>query len=183
MPPTPPSSEPKTLVVGTNWEWDRHHSDAPPSEGYTLTYEFHGASGITAITAATSSSGDYYEIREAKAATVDFDPGTYLMVGRVDKGTNGHQIYEAEIHLKADWTSPNVVDAPTTAETEAAQITVAIADLLSNPHKVVQVNGRRVERADLPDLYERRGTLWAQIALARNQGQFSKRKVSFGAIS
>ena len=183
MPPTPPTSEPKTLIIGANWEWDRTYSDGPPSDGYTLTYEFNGPSQITKITAATSSSGDYYEVRVAKAATVDLIASTYLMVGRVDKGTDGFQIYEAEIDLKADWTDAGAIDELTTDEFEAKQLTAAIQTLQLNPFAVTQVNGRRVEFADLDVLHERRGNIWAKIITARNQGQFPKRKVRNVAIS
>ncbi len=173
MAPTPPTSEPKTLVIGANWEWDRTYSDGPPSDGYTLKYEFHGPSAIAAVTAATSSSGDYYEVREAKAATVDLLPGTYVMVGYVEKGTDRFEIYRSELQL----------GELTHDEKVLGQLNAAIEELTLNPHSVTQVSGRRVEFTDMGMLTKGQGVYRARVAFARKQGQFSKRKVSCGAIS
>lgn len=183
MAPTPPSGEPTRLVIGSNWEWDKSHAPAPPSEGYTLSYDLHGPSSVSTITAGTSSSGDYYEVREAKAATAGLKPGTYQLVGYVEKGDDRHEIYRAEVYLQEDLTAAGVVDTRTHDEKVLAQINAAIETLTTNPWASSSVDGQKVEYADLDMLMKRQGIYRARVAQARRQGQFSKRKVHFVATS
>ena len=183
MAPTPPNSEPQSLVIGESWQWNRTHSPAPPSEGYTLSYEFHGPSSVAVITAATSSSGDYYEVREDKAANLGLNPGTYVIVGYVEKGTDRFEIYRSEIHLAADWTNAGTVDELTHDEKVLGQLNAAIEALTLNPHAETQVNGRRVQFNELHALTKSQGVYRSRVAMARRQGRFAKRKVSFVAPS
>lgn len=183
MAPTPPSGEPAQLVIGSNWEWDKSYAPAPPSEGYTLKYDLHGKSSVTTISASTSSSGDYYEIREAKADTAGLEPGTYILVGYIEKGTDRFEIYRAEVYLQEDLTASTVVDSPTHDEKVLAQINTAIETLTLNPWASSSVDGQRVEYADLEMLMKRQGVYRARVAHARRQGQFPKRKIHFAAPS
>ena len=125
------------------------------------------------------ASGDYYEVRVAKAATVGLTAGTYVMVGYVEKGTDRFEIYRSELYLEEDWTAAGVTDELTHDETVLAQINSAIQTLTLNPWAVTHVNGRRVEFADFDMLTKRQGIYRTRVAQARNQGRFSKRKVSF----
>ncbi len=182
MPATPPTSEPAILVIGANWEWDRTSVKYPPSEGWTLTYELKGTSEVAAITAATSSAGDYYEVRENKAASQGFQSGTYSLIGRVDSGANGHQIYYDTVWLLPDLTDASVVDGLTLDEMEAAQLTKAIQAIQSDPFRVTEVGDRRFESERLPEYRQERGIIWARIQATRRQGH-ERRKVVFGAVS
>jgi hypothetical protein len=94
------NGEPSELLTGTSWEWDRHVSDALPSDGWVLTYEFRGPGAIDTIQAATSSEGDYYEVREDKDFSDRFAGGMYEVSGFVTLGTDRNLIWRGRIYVR-----------------------------------------------------------------------------------
>ena len=181
MAPTPPSSEPNSLVIGANWEWDKHVSLAPPSDGYTLRYDLHGPSDVDTIVATTSVDGDFYEVRVAKAATAGLEAGSYVLVGYVEMGTARHEIHRAVIQLLEDVSVATA--ARSIDEQILANLDQAILDLTLSPHRSTQVNGRKVEFSDLTDLVRMQGVYRARVARARRGGRILQRKARFAAPS
>lgn len=182
MPVEAPNGEPLALVIGTNWEWDKTFSAAPPSEGFALTYTFTGPAAVPAITAATSADGDFYEVRELASFSAGLTPGSYVMVGQVDDGTDTHEIYRQIVTLELD-VPASVSNQQTFDERLRDQLQNAILQLTTNPFAVVVVNGRRVEYTDPGELQRQLGIVYSRIRLSRAAGQLQRRKIAFRPVS
>lgn len=181
----PPKGEPRELFVGSTWEWDKVLSETLPSEGYTLRYDLIGPDDVTTILAATSSEGDYFEVRELSATHAGLTPGTYVLIGYVEDATPERPppIYYREVYVR-----PNPAESPqpntlTQDEAELAKVNAALLTLADFPEQISQVYSRRTEFKDPDQLRKTQGVLRQRVAHARRGGEFRKRKVSFGPIT
>ena len=185
MAPKVPSGEPTELIAGDSWQWDKSLPKTPPSEGYTLKYEFRlGPTDLAAdITAATSAKGDYFEVREAAADHTSLATGTYWLVGYVTKGADRFTVYEGEVFVQGDFDT-QVVEK-TFAEKMVDKLEtklLALADSTEDT-KRWRRGEREEEKEDRRDL-ERQLAYWrGQVKLERNGGKFVTRKVHFARPS
>ena len=134
------SSEPSELLTGTSWEWDRHVSDALPSDGWVLTYEFRGPGAIDTIQAATSSEGDYYEVREDKDFSDRFAGGMYEVSAFVTEDADRHLVWRGRIYVH-DLTSDELSTRSHTERVFAA-ITHAIEGRATTDTQSFAINGQ-----------------------------------------
>lgn len=178
MTPTVPNGEPTELIAADAWQWDKHLSDYPPSDGYTLKYALQGPAVLAAdITAATSAEGDYFEVRHAANAHGNLVQGHYTLIGWVElAGARVKTVYEAAVHVRVHNTSTAQVSQD---EQELTKLDAAILTLETSPHASVEINGRTITYADREEIYRRRGEVRARVAAARRGGRFQRREVHF----
>lgn len=166
---TIPSTEPTQLRAGDSWQWDKRLSAYPPSEGWTLTYYLQGPAEVAKITAATSSAGDYYEIRETPSETEAYTKGTYTWLARVDDGTDAHEVGTGTIHVL-----PNLAKTGTSrshAETALAAVTAALEGRLTADTQGFQIRGRAVNQIPVLELLRLQAHYRSQVWRERNPGK------------
>lgn len=178
MAPTVPNGEPTQLVVGSSWQWDKHYSDAPPSEGYALSYAFTGPGAVATFAAATSADGDYYEIRRTKAQTAGLTAGTYELVGYVETGTDRFVIYRGTVELLPDLSADT--DAAAHDEKVLAAINARLEGRTTEDTQRIQVAGRSVDQIPIMELVRLQGIYRARVFQKRNAGQARRHEVTFG---
>jgi len=171
--PTPPTGEPTRLHIGTSWQWDKSVSVTPPSEGYTLSYAFTGGGTVTDIAAATSSSGDFYEVRVPFATTQALEAGQYYVQGVVTKGAEKHLVYEGDVTLVSDYALDE--PTPTQDEVELAAVNARITDRLTADVASFHLNGRGTEHIEIAELRKIQGQLRYKIYRSRNPGSIGRR--------
>ena len=88
-----PDCEPRSLTAGDSWEWDRSLPKFPPSAGWALAYTITGPGDKVTVTAATSSEGDRFEVREDADAHASQPAGEYVMTGKASKGAARYTVY------------------------------------------------------------------------------------------
>jgi hypothetical protein len=166
---TVPTSEPSVLTAGDSWWWDRYVSDYPPSDGYTLKYQFKGEASFT-VTAATSSSGDYYEVREAPATHTAATAGPYRLIGYVVKSTTERwPVFDGLVELLAD-PSTNTGDQRTANEIVLDAIQGAISGRITRDQEEVEINGRRVKFIPITELVKLESVYINRVAAEKNGG-------------
>ena len=173
-----PDTEPTELVIGTSWDWDKSLSLVPPSGGWTLTYHFEGPGQVADITAATSGSGDYYEVREAPVFSSGLTPGSYVLVGQVADGTDTHEVYRQTVVLLADVAADPQIRVAFW-ERYASALEGALLQIASTGMAVTTVNGQKVEWRDPAVVRKELQMAYGKIQLLRTGGKLPVRKVAF----
>jgi hypothetical protein len=168
---TPPTREPAELVAGDSWRWDRTVEEFPPSGGWSLIYYFNGPSAFS-VTAATSSLGDYFEVREAAATNAARTAGNYRVSGYATGGADRFLVFDGRVQVH-----PNLATAAATV-THARRMLTQIEEALeavtptSGTFAKIAVNGREVTY-DHAGLMKMRGIYAAMVAAEENpRGRF-----------
>lgn len=178
MAPTVPNGEPTELNAADSWQWDKHLSDYLPSEGYTLQYELEGPRNLASpITASTSASGDYFEVRDAPSGHNSIDvQGAYVLIGYVTKDTDRFTVYEGEVYIRVRSTST----AQASNDEEALQILEQKYREQAADGKIsIGTQGDETRWHSLEQLREEIGALRARVGMARRGGRFQRREVHF----
>ena len=177
---TIPSCEPSELTAGDSWQWDRRLSDFSPADGWALSYALVGATRFEINGARVIAAGDGWQIRVAAADTAGLAAGTYRLAAYVAKGTDRFEVLRGAVEVLANLAT--LADGRTVAERELALVEAAISGQLSSDVQSFQVNGRAVNRHDLPELYRIRGRLRSQVWRERNPGKLGRTvRVRFGS--
>lgn len=173
MAPKAPNGEPEVLVAGDSWWWDKHLSTYLPSEGYGLKYSFSGPGVIADISAATSSDGDYFEVRENAADTAAFVAGTYQVAGYATLSSDRFEIWRGTIHVRQNLDAINV---PTKSHDETAleAINAAIEGRLTADMQDFQIGGRTVTHIPIEELLRLQGVYRRRVWRSRNSGGLSR---------
>ena len=162
------NGEPSELLTGTSWEWDRHVSEALPSEGWTLTYEFTGPGAIDTIQAVSSSEGDYYEVREDKDFSDRFAGGMYEVSAFVTNGTDRHLIWRGRIYVR-DVTADEL-STRSHSERVFAAIKDAIEGRITTDTQSFAINGRAFSQIPIEECQRLRGLYAAMVCRERTGG-------------
>lgn len=133
--PTVLQREPLTLSAGDELVFQRFLADYLPSNGWTLSYDVKGgpggSGGAPAISFNTTadSTGTYYLVDVAAAATAAWPSGSYVMTGYVTLTATGerHQVYYNEFLISPNFASPtNDVDVRTHSQKMIALLEAAL---------------------------------------------------------
>lgn len=182
MPATIPSSEPTELTAGDSWQWDRTYSDYPSSDGWTLKYALTGAHPtVIPLTAAPSADGASFEIRVLPAATKDYTPGRYDLIGYVTDGADRHQVYSGPLFVHPDpaAASPEL----SFAERMLTELETKIADRLAADISSYTLEQQEVQREELARLQAQRNSYADAVRRERGRAFLQSVKVSFGQPS
>ncbi len=165
---TIPSVEPTELSAGDSWEWDRHDSQFPPSDGWTLAYHFNGPSAFS-VAAATSASGDYYEVRRPAAENASRAAGAYRVTGYVSRGTSRKTVFQGVIIVAENFaTSAAALEH---AETMLTLCETAIeARLTGGEVEEFSIGGREVKKIAIAELRRMRSSYAEEVRRLRNPG-------------
>lgn len=92
-----PTTEPKSLVAGDTWQWDRESSDYLPADGWALTYVF--ANGDHRFSVTSSPSGTLHRITIAAADSDEKIPGDYDWACFAKKASERYQIATGRLKI------------------------------------------------------------------------------------
>lgn len=178
---TIPTVEPITARAGLTWEWDPtpvfEGETFLPSNGWTLTYSLTGAAAtVLTITAATSASSDYFEVRVPKATTATYTAGRYDLIGVVDDGRDAFEVYRGPLVVE-----PATSAAPelSFAEQMLAAVETKIADRTAADISGYTLEQQAVQRESLADLRRQRAAYADAVRRERGGKFFQPVAVSF----
>lgn len=184
---TVPTTEPRRLVAGDSWQWDKSISEFPAGDGWKLGYAFRGPSSAEFATVWNTdvvADGDAFQIRIAKTKT-NLARGRYILTAYVENAGGEHFTVLDErgepLQVEVD-VLPNPATAVAAASDDEAllvQIEAAVLAVSSSGYQSATVNGRTVTYADLADLQKQLGEVRARVARARRGGRFQRMEVSF----
>lgn len=108
-----PTIEPKSLVAGDTWQWDREAPDHLPADGWALTYVFVNADHRFSVTSAPS--GSLHRITIAAADSDEKIPGIYDWAAFAKKAAERYQVATGRLKI-----TPNLEgDRPFDLRTDA----------------------------------------------------------------
>lgn len=180
MPPAIPSSEPRSAIAGTSWQWDRRFPLFPASDGWSLRYLFRGAGELDLGPAEITAAGDGWQVRVAPELTTGLASGRYGWMAVVEKGGERHVAASGSAHVTA---FPSGADGLTHAERMLAAIEALLEGRATSDQESVQINGRAITRIPFGDLVKWRNHYRAQVEMADGGGSPMRSfGVTFGPV-
>lgn len=180
MPHEPTEGVPAKLVQGDTWRWRRTLSDHPPSDGWTLKYQFSQDAGEIELTLTADESQGAYLIDEAPAATQNLTPGLYRYAEFItndagDRFTIGRGTIQVE-----------AVHHESTAARMVRVISAAIEEIVTGKKQQVSINSRGHTLISLEDLRRELKHWKAELEQERRPGlgpKFAARMQAPGFVS
>lgn len=181
-PPTIPTTPPTTLVAGASAVWDdagftlADYGTFRSSDGWTLTYDFVGVSGLVEVTAATQDTGWRTTLTSAQTLQLrdgsDAETQTVRWVAWATSGTDRIAVAKGSFALEVDQaTLTDGYESP--AASLLRVVRSAITALVTNGIKSAQIQGRAYTKNDLGELKRLEKDLLAQVWREAHPGDFA----------
>ena len=142
-----PTIEPTKFQAGVTVQWTKSPSDFPAST-WTLTYYLKGPASPAAIVA--TADGDTHSVTIAAAVTANYNPGGYVLIGRVvDKATGliTHLAYDGRLTVEPNFSAADAeYDPRTDNEIILDNITAVLKGEATFQQASYQIAGRALSR-------------------------------------
>jgi hypothetical protein len=155
-----PTREPRSFIAGETLEWSKSFDDYPADE-WTLKYSLRGPGTAPADITATADGEDFL-VDVSSTYTAALTPGTWRMVGWVEKGSEKHFVYDREVIVVAAPATSGTLDARSTAKqiVDAIDAYMLAGPAASNAVKRYRIADRELERYDAAQLKDLRTYYW-----------------------
>lgn len=175
MAKTIPTREPRQLVIGSSWAWDPSYLDFPADDSWQLSYDIRGPDDFDLVWGTHVSAGDgsEFEVRvtAAESAAGITTPGTYRLVGRVNKSGDtwdGEIVYSEHLLVLADPSTAVGVKSFNRQMLEAIDTALLAGASNSAEAQRIEINGRVIQYRDTADLEGRRAHYAMLVAIEEN---------------
>lgn len=164
------SIEPSSINAGDTTRWLKTLTDYPASQGWSLAYTLINAS--SKITINSSASGDSHLVEASAITTAAWAAGSYDFRGQVSKAGNVFTVSEGRITINPSF-SGNTLDN----RSQARKALEAIEAYLANSNNIsaaeYEIQGRRLKRFSLPELWAHRDRLRVEVSKEEQAGRIA----------
>lgn len=161
MPPILPTTEPLQLTSGDTVSWQVSLNDYPASAGWGLTYYL--LSATATITIPTTAAGDDHLVSVPPATTAAWIPGVYTWASYATLATDRHTVATGQIEIV-----PNLATATSPPRSSYRIQLAAVQSVLEGTatysQRVVEINGKRLDRHSLAELIHAQNVLAHKVA-------------------
>lgn len=137
--------------------------DLTIADGWNLTYSLIGPSTLHTPSSEVTENGTTYEVRIPATRTSPLKPGTYRWSALLKHADEGRVTWRTG--MVQVYPNPQDQQAETTLEDDLLAVETAIRAIETGGVASFQINGRAVNKLDLPTLYKRQAAL--SIAIIR----------------
>jgi hypothetical protein len=153
--------EPREVVAGDTWEWEKSFSDYPATT-WTLTYYLRSREHEASITAA--ADGTDHLVTVAKATTAAYKAGLYEITGFVTDATERFQVYRGLLNVLPDPASQGAGQDPRShARKTLDAIEAVVEGRATKDQQAYTIGGRSLQRMPIKDLMYFRGVYRAEV--------------------
>jgi hypothetical protein len=153
--------EPREVVAGDTWEWEKSFSDYPATT-WTLTYYLRSRESEASITAA--ADGTDHLVTVAKATTAAYKAGLYEITGFVSDATERFQVYRGLLNVLPDPANQGAGQDPRShAQKTLDAIQAVIENRATKDQQAYTIGGRSLQRMEIKDLVYFEGIYQAKV--------------------
>lgn len=177
-----PTTEPRAFIAGETVEWSRSFDDFSADEAWVLKYSFRGPGTALDVTAAADGADFLVTIASSSS---DVTPGTWRLVGWVEKGIEKHFVYDEDCIVVAKPTTSGTLETRTIARQIVDNIDAYLAQIKAGGTAAIvvaqyRIADRETQHYPLDQLMKLRTYYWNIYVSEKRKGkEFRSIKCTF----
>jgi len=170
MEPETPETEPRAFIAGETVEWSKSFEDYSAADGWSLKYSGRGPGTAFDITAAADGTAFLTTITSSSS---DVTPGTWRLVGWVEKGNEKHFVYDEDLIVVAKPATSGTLDTRTIAKqiVDLIDAFILAGPLASSGVKRYRIADRDLEYCTTEELIKLRTYYWNIYVSQKRKGK------------